>query len=166
MHLNEVFLPPYSAAFSQGFSASSEKTFCTKRPRHQKDLEATIDLKKKRWQYFPRCSYLPPPLPPHSCAGISQMWKVPERDLQLLTPQINLAIVVINPVSNSKAAVVIRRGKPSRSIAALHLNVDNPQPIHTYTEAGSNPQISTSFRIFNETQRRRCTIFYDDEAHV
>lgn len=64
------------------------------------------------------------------------MWKVPKRDLQLLTPQINLAIVVINPVSNSKAAVVIRRGKPSRSIAALHLNVDNPHPAHTHTHGG------------------------------
>lgn len=55
-------------------------------------------------------------------------------------------------MSNSKAPVVIRRGKTG----SLHRGFASQcgQSLRTHSHTHSDPQISTSFRIFNETRRR------------
>lgn len=73
----------------------------------------------------------------------------------------NLCIVVINPVSNRKAPPSSREGKQ----ALFHRSFASQCGRSRHTQ--SAPQISTSFRIFNETLRRFHTFsFYDDEAHI
>lgn len=71
---------------------------------------------------------------------------------------INLHIVVINPVSNRKLPASTR--EPNRRFP-FQLCI-SMWTILSYT--GGAPQISTSFRIFNDTLRRYNN--FDDEAQT
>lgn len=71
---------------------------------------------------------------------------------------INLHIVVINPVSNRKLPASTR--EPNRRFP-IQLCI-SMWTIPSYT--GGTPQISTSFRIFNDTLRRYNN--FDDEAQT
>lgn len=81
------------------------------------------------------------------------MWKVPKRDLQLLTLQINLAIVVINPVSNSKAAVVIRRGKTG----PLHRSFASQCAQSTHTRAHAHAHTDMRTHTHRQADRQQPT---------
>lgn len=128
-----------------------------------KDLEANNDFKKVTPCTPQHSSYLQS----EHCTRISRMLKRLKRrtrdtgrarETVSLRELINLHIVVINPVSNRKLPASTR--EPNRRFP-FQLCI-SMWTILSYT--GGAPQISTSFRIFNDTLRRYNN--FDDEAQT